>query len=56
MGISRRRLLGASVLTGIGGAGVVAGQGNATGVTRFSVSRRRLMLTHTWTIARNSSD
>ena len=44
------------MLAGIGGAGVVAGQGNATGVTRFGVSRRRLMLTHTWTIARNSSD
>mgnify|MGYP000873900899 CR=1 FL=1 len=56
MGISRRRLLAASARVGIGGAGVVAGQGNATGVTRFGVSRRRLMLTHTWTIARNSSD
>jgi L-alanine-DL-glutamate epimerase-like enolase superfamily enzyme len=49
-------LLGASVLAGVGGAGVVVGQQNATGATRFSVSRRRLMLTHTWTIARNSSD
>ena len=56
MGISRRRLLGASVLAGVGGAGVVVGQQNATGATRFSVSRKRLMLTHTWTIARNSSD
>lgn len=57
MKISRRELLGASVLAGLGCPGIgAAGQGNATGVTRFSVSRKRLMLTHTWTISRNSSD
>jgi L-alanine-DL-glutamate epimerase-like enolase superfamily enzyme len=56
MAISRRRLLGASVLAGVGGAGVVVRQQNATGATRFSVSRKRLTLTHTWTISRNSSD
>ena len=33
-----------------------AGERPDPGVTRFSVRRRRLMLTHTWTISRNSSD
>ncbi|MEN6338303.1 MAG: dipeptide epimerase, partial [Phycisphaerales bacterium] len=57
MGISRRELLGASALAAAGLSGIGAtGQPKPTGVTRFSVSCRRLMLTHTWTISRNSSD
>lgn len=57
MEISRRRLLGASVLAGTAGPGIVsAGERRVTGVTRFTVRRRQLKLTHTWTISRNSSD
>jgi L-alanine-DL-glutamate epimerase-like enolase superfamily enzyme len=57
MEISRRKLLGASVLAGAAGPGIAAaGQRDATGAPRLSVSRRRLLLRHTWTIARNSSD
>ncbi len=57
MEISRRQLLRASVLVGTAGSGIVpAGERRATGVTRFAVRRRQLKLTHTWTIARNSSD
>jgi L-Ala-D/L-Glu epimerase len=57
MEISRRELLGASALAAAGLSGIgTAGQPKPTGVTRFSVSRKRLMLTHTWTISRNSSD
>jgi L-alanine-DL-glutamate epimerase-like enolase superfamily enzyme len=57
MEISRRNLLGASVLAGAAWPKILAaGEGSATGPTRFDVSRKRLMLTHTWTISRNSSD
>lgn len=57
MEISRRKLLGTSVLAGAARSGIgVAGERGNTGPTRFAVSRKRLMLTHTWTISRNSSD
>ncbi|MGE5294646.1 MAG: dipeptide epimerase [Solirubrobacterales bacterium] len=57
MEISRRQLLGAAVLTGVAGPGIASSaEQRATGVTRFSVRRRQLKLTHTWTISRNSSD
>jgi L-alanine-DL-glutamate epimerase-like enolase superfamily enzyme len=58
MEISRRRLLGASAVTGVMGPGIVAmaGERRPTGATRFAVRRKQLKLTHTWTIARNSSD
>lgn len=58
MEISRRRLLGASAVTGAMGPGIVAmaGERHPTGATRFAVRRKQLKLTHTWTIARNSSD
>lgn len=58
MEISRRRLLGASAVTGVMGPRIVAmaGERRPTGATRFAVRRKQLKLTHTWTIARNSSD
>lgn len=57
MEVSRRKLLGASVLAGMSWRKVLAaGKRDAAEVTRFGVSRKRLMLTHTWTISRNSSD
>jgi L-alanine-DL-glutamate epimerase-like enolase superfamily enzyme len=57
MEISRRRLLEASVLAGAAWPGIVtAGERGAKGPTRLDVSRRRLLLRHTWTISRNSSD
>lgn len=58
MEISRRKLLGASAVTGVMGPGIVtmAGERRPTGATRFAVRRKQLRLTHTWTIARNSSD
>ncbi|MCL5282618.1 MAG: dipeptide epimerase [Planctomycetes bacterium] len=57
MEISRRALLGASVLAGAAGPGLMrAGQRGAKGPTRLEVSRKRLLLRHTWTISRNSSD
>ena len=57
MEISRRELLGASVLAGLAGPGIAAaGERRAKEPTRLSVSQRRLLLRHTWTIARNSSD
>jgi L-alanine-DL-glutamate epimerase-like enolase superfamily enzyme len=54
MGISRRELLGASILAGAG-LGRVDLRG-PKGLTRLDVSRKRLLLRHTWTISRNSSD
>ncbi len=57
MEISRRELLKASALAEAAWPGIVAAMGSGTvGQTRFDVSRRRLRLRHTWTIARNSSD
>ncbi len=57
MEISRRELLGASVLAGAAGPGLVrAGRRSPTGPARLDVSRKRLLLRHTWTISRNSSD
>ena len=57
MDISRRRLLGASILAGAAWPGIAAvGEPSAKRSTRFDVGRKRLMLTHTWTISRNSSD
>ena len=57
MKISRRNLLGTSILAGAAWPGLVrAGQRGAKGPTRLSVSQKRLLLRHTWTISRNSSD
>jgi L-alanine-DL-glutamate epimerase-like enolase superfamily enzyme len=57
MAISRRELLGASILAGAAGPGLVrAGRRSRKGPTRLDVSRKRLLLRHTWTISRNSSD
>ncbi|MBP7053564.1 MAG: dipeptide epimerase [Phycisphaerae bacterium] len=57
MAISRRKMLGASVLAGAAWPGLVsAGRRAESGTTHFHVSRRRLLLTHTWTLSRNSSD
>jgi L-alanine-DL-glutamate epimerase-like enolase superfamily enzyme len=58
MEISRRKLLETSVLAGAAwpGIGATAGQRGAKGLTRLGVSQRRLLLRHTWTISRNSSD
>jgi L-alanine-DL-glutamate epimerase-like enolase superfamily enzyme len=57
MAISRRELLGASILAGAVGPGLVrAGRRGRKGPTRLDVSRKRLLLRHTWTISRNSSD
>jgi L-alanine-DL-glutamate epimerase-like enolase superfamily enzyme len=54
MAISRRKLLGAAVVAGAAGA-TAGGSAGAEG-TRFAVSRKRLLLRHTWSISRNSSD
>jgi L-alanine-DL-glutamate epimerase-like enolase superfamily enzyme len=57
MKISRRKLLEASVLAGAAWPRIVAaGQRGAKGSPRLGVSQRRLLLRHTWTISRNSSD
>jgi L-alanine-DL-glutamate epimerase-like enolase superfamily enzyme len=57
MAISRRELLGASILAGAVGPGLVkAGRRSRRGPTRLDVSRKRLLLRHMWTISRNSSD
>jgi hypothetical protein len=57
MGISRRKLLGTSVLAGAAWPGILAaGERGVKGPTRLGVSQRKLLLRHTWTIARNSSD
>lgn len=57
MDISRRRLLGASILAGAAWPGIAAvGEPSAKRSVRFDIGRKRLMLTHTWTISRNSSD
>lgn len=57
MEISRRAVLGASILAGAAGPRLVgAGQRGAKGPARLDVSRKRLLLRHTWTISRNSSD
>jgi L-alanine-DL-glutamate epimerase-like enolase superfamily enzyme len=57
MAISRRELLKASALIGVAWPRVVTAARRAgKGATRFSVTRKRLVLRHTWTISRNSSD
>jgi len=57
MEISRRELLGTAVPAGAAWAEIVAaGQRDAKESTRLSVSQKRLLLRHTWTISRNSSD
>ncbi len=55
MAISRRAFLTMSALATAGPA-VVAGGTAGPGRTRFAVSRKRLLLRHTWSISRNSSD
>jgi len=56
MSISRRKLLGSSILAGAAWSElVIAGQRPLAG-TSFAVHRKRLLLTHTWTLSRNSSD
>jgi L-alanine-DL-glutamate epimerase-like enolase superfamily enzyme len=57
MMISRKQFLKTAAATGVAWPTVLAAaEGTAKGGTRFTVSRRRLMLRHTWTISRNSSD
>lgn len=56
MDISRRKLLGSSIWAGAAWPGLVAGGQRAATGTSFAVRRKRLMLTHTWTLSRNSSD
>jgi L-alanine-DL-glutamate epimerase-like enolase superfamily enzyme len=57
MAISRRKFLGTSALAGAAWPALVsAGQQGAQGPSRLSVSPKRLLLRHTWTISRNSSD
>ncbi len=57
MEISRRELLGAMVLAGAAGPRLAgASQRGAKGPGRLDISRKRLLLRHTWTISRNSSD
>jgi L-Ala-D/L-Glu epimerase len=57
MAISRRKFLGTSALAGAAWPALVsAGQQGAQGPSRLSVSQKRLLLRHTWTISRNSSD
>jgi len=57
MAISRRRLLGASILAGAAWSPLTpAEERNAKASTRYDVCCKRLLLTHTWTISRNSSD
>lgn len=56
MDISRRKLLGSSILAGTAWPGLVAGGQRAAAGTSFAVRRKQLMLTHTWTLSRNSSD
>lgn len=57
MEMSRREWLGAAVLAGtMGLPAVTAGQRSGQGPTRLDVSQRRLLLRHTWTLSRNSSD
>ena len=57
MDITRRKLLGTAVAGFAAGPRIVTADRNGgTGATRFGVSRKRLTLTHTWTISRNSSD
>jgi len=57
MDISRREVLKTLAVAGAAGPGVApAGQSGAKGATRFGVSQKRLLLRHTWTIARGSSD
>ncbi|MCX5646330.1 MAG: dipeptide epimerase [Phycisphaerae bacterium] len=57
MRISRRQLLGTAVVSAaVGPGGWAAEERGAKGPTRMDVSTRRLLLRHTWTISRNSSD
>jgi L-alanine-DL-glutamate epimerase-like enolase superfamily enzyme len=57
MEISRRELLKAAALAGATWSGILAaGERGAKETTGVSVSRKRLLLRHTWTISRNSSD
>jgi L-alanine-DL-glutamate epimerase-like enolase superfamily enzyme len=57
MEISRRELLGTSVLATVAWPGIgTAGERGARGAARLEVSRKRLLLRHTWTLSRNSSD
>jgi L-Ala-D/L-Glu epimerase len=57
MKISRKRFLQASLGGAVAAAHVQTGASRRMNPkTRFDVSTQRLFLTHTWTIARNSSD
>ena len=57
MAISRRRLLGASILAGAAWLPMArAEERNAKASPRYDVCCKRLLLAHTWTISRNSSD
>ncbi len=57
MAMSRRKLLETAVLAGAAGPRILAArERGAKGPTRLDVRQRRLLLRHTWTISRNSSD
>jgi len=57
MEISRRKLLGTMALAGTAGPRLAgAGERGAKGPGQLDISRKRLLLKHTWTISRNSSD
>ena len=55
MAIGRRQFLKAAVISGAGGLSLLA-RDRVDTASQFTVSTRRLSLSHTWTIARNSSD
>jgi L-alanine-DL-glutamate epimerase-like enolase superfamily enzyme len=58
--LRRREFLKGAAALAVGGAGPVAAasgdSGRAGGSDRFTISGKRLVLRHTWTLSRNSSD
>ena len=57
MMISRKEFLGMIAVAGAGWPAISAfGNNKPKGPTRFTLSTKRLLLRHTWTISRNSSD
>ena len=57
MMISRKQFLKTAAAAGVAWPAILAASDSgAKGSSRFTVSRRRLMLRHAWTISRNSSD
>jgi len=55
--ISRKQFLKTAAAAGVAWPAILAASDSGVkGLSRFTVSRRRLMLRHAWTISRNSSD